>query len=122
MPTSRRYAPAERPGSEKPGSENPVTVSYTGPVATYKVTPLQPPELRAVLGQETQVRVRVLIDEKVRVTKAEPVVEKGVHQLLVGASVRAAFRLALHAGACGRSARAERNDAGVSIPPAVVYT
>ena len=81
-----------RPEPPPPATNpSPSIVTYTGAVATFKVTPAQPAELRAVLSKEATVRVKVQIDEKGRVTKADPVLEKGVHQLLVGAAVRAAL-------------------------------
>jgi hypothetical protein len=80
------------PPTAAPATPNlPLRDIYVEPVAIFRSSPTQPPELKAVLGRETKVLVKVQIDEKGRVTKADPVLEKGVHQLVAGAAVRAAF-------------------------------
>jgi hypothetical protein len=100
-PTLGPAAAPPAPGaSTSPGSDSD---RVSPPERTYQAGLAIPPALRDFVRAPVTVQVRVNVDAAGRVTRAEPIAEKGLHALLRNAAADAALRCRFRPGRRGGS-------------------
>jgi periplasmic protein TonB len=94
LPPASQPTPAQVPAKAPvpQASAPPGTAEARPPVATYRVAPSVPSQLKTVLWAHTVVEVKVSVDASGSVVRAEAVPKSGVHPLLRDAAVQAARR------------------------------
>ena len=85
-PAPQPVAP-HQPASAQPPS---IVVRYQPAVAIAKAAPRFPPEMRDLALSRKVIEVKVTIDKNGKVSKAEAIPQKAVHQFLVNSAVSAA--------------------------------
>lgn len=98
-PAANTSQPAPGTPSQQPPAK---IVQYQPPVAISKVSPGFPSELQPLAVQRRIIEITVSIDKNGKVSKAEAVPQKNVHQFLINSALNAArlwkFRPAMRAG------------------------
>lgn len=80
-------APSQQPTSQQPAS---ITVNYKPAVAIRKTVPTFPAELQTFTVKRTVIEVKVTIDKRGQVSKAEAAAQNNLNQYLVNSAINAA--------------------------------
>jgi hypothetical protein len=87
LPQMARRSAAAPPPTAKRASP---PLIYQPPIPLTKVSPIFPPDLRALIFKTLTVAVRVTIDTNGKVLKAEPLPQGNIHRLFVAEAIHAA--------------------------------